>query len=262
MDNKVTLDVRSILIAGLVLLGLILAYLIGSADDDPATLAVAAEETAEEPRSLMMVGAGEVSVVPDQLAFSLGINVKRTDATTAFDDASRIMTRVLAALKPYGVERSDMQSTGLSIDPDYQYYNYQPPQIVGYRVSQRARITVSDLKQAGEAISAAVHAGGNAVRISGIALQVSDRDAAMGEARKDAVAEAKAKAQQYAEETGQALGDVLSLSEVRGTSGGRDRGYYEQAFYRSAALDAFAKAPIRAGEEELKVRVRVVWSLA
>ena len=98
MDSKVTLDVRSILIAGLVLLGLVLAYLVGSADDDPATSAVAAEETAEKPRSLVMVGAGEVSVVPDQLGFSLAVNVKRTDVSTAFDDSSRIMDRVLDAL--------------------------------------------------------------------------------------------------------------------------------------------------------------------
>jgi hypothetical protein len=261
MDSKVTLDVRSILIAGLVLLGLVLAYLVGSADDDPATTAVAAEETPEKQRSLMMVGAGEVSVVPDQLAFSLAVNVKRPDVSTAFDDSSRVMDRVLDALKPYGVEKADMQSTGLSIDPDYQYFNYQPPQIVGYRVSQRARITVTELKQAGEAISAAVHAGGNAVRVSGIALQVSDREAAMEEARKDAVAEARAKAQQYADETGQELGDVLSLSEVRAT-GGRDRGYYSPYNLRAALTDGLKALPIRAGEEELTVRVRVVWAFA
>lgn len=264
MDSKVTVDVKSMLIAGLVLLGLVLAYLVGTADDEPATQAVAAEESGEETRPLMMSGTGKVSVVPDQLVFGLGISVKRAEVETAFDESSRIMERVLADLKEFGVERKDLQSTGLSIDPDYQYFNYQPPQIVGYRVSQRVRITVTDLKKAGEAIAAAVHAGGNAVRVSGISLQVGDREAALEKARADAVAKATAKAEQYAEATGQSLGEVLSLREVGGR-GGRD-GYRHYANYEfdrlSAETAAFKAIPIRAGEEDLSVTVRVVWAFA
>lgn len=262
MDSKLTVDLKSILIAGLVLLGLVLAYLVGTADDDPATQAVAAEDTAEKPRALEMTGTGKVSVVPDQLAFSLGVTVKRTLAKTAWDDSSRIMKRILAELEAFGVKAEDAQTTGMSIDPDYQYYSYQPPQIVGYRVSQRARVTVDDLREAGEAISAAVEVGGRAVRISGIALQVSDRQEAMQEARDEAVAEATAKAEQYADATGQALGDVLSLREVQQRSR-ESYPYFNSRFSRASLYDVAAElaaVPIRAGEEDLSITVRIVWT--
>jgi len=123
MDSKLTVDLKSIVIAGLVLLGLVLAYLVGTADDDPATQAAAAEDTAEEPQALVMTGTGKVTVVPDQLGFSLSVSVKRTLAKAAWDDSSRVMKRVLDALKEYGVDAEDVQTTGLSIDPDYQYYS-------------------------------------------------------------------------------------------------------------------------------------------
>lgn len=258
MDSKVTLDVKSILIAGLVLLGLVLAYLVGSADDEPAGQAAAAEETAEKPRSLVMSGTGKVTVVPDQLAFTVGVSVKRVDVETAWNYANGRMDRILAALEDFGVTKDGMQSVGLSIDPDYQYYSYQPPQIVGYRVSQRNRIVIDDLKKAGQAISAAVHAGGNAVRVSGIALQVGDREDALMRARDEAVEEAKAKAARYADAADQSLGQVLSLKEVRATPQ-RDYGYFELG---RVAADAagFSAVPIRAGEEELTITVRVVWA--
>lgn len=264
MDSKVTLDLKSIVLAGLVLVALVLAYLVGTADDDPVTRAVAAEDSQEAPHSVSMSGVGKVTVVPDQLAFTVSVTVKRTDVETAFDDSSRIRSRVLAALKEYGVERGDVQTTGLSIDPDYQYFSYQPPQITGYRVTQRDRVTITDLKQAGKAISAAVHAGGDSIRVGSIALQVGDREGALQQARKDAVAQAKEKAELYADETGQSLGDVLSLREVHATplhypSPYRTAGMSGALYDMASAVKAI---PIRAGEQDLKVTVRVVWEFA
>jgi len=117
-----------------------------------------------------------------------------------------------------------------------------------------------------------VEAGGRAVRISGISLQVSDQQQALEDARSEAVeeatakaqqyADATAKAQQYADATGQTLGDVMSLREVRQRS--RDRyPYYNSGFSRGALYDVAAElsaVPIRAGEEDLSITVRIVWA--
>jgi uncharacterized protein YggE len=261
MDRKLTVDVKSILIAGLVLLGLLVAYLIGSADDGPSTRAVAAEQKDQPARTVVMTGTGKASVVPDQLSFSVSVHITRPDVSDAMEQSNTTMAKVLASLKDYGVTKKEMQTTGLSIDPVYRYYNYAPPEITGYRVGQSARVTVKELKMAGKAISATVRAGGNAVRVSSISLGIGDREAVLAEARDRAVKQASDKAGQYADATGQKLGSVLSLKEVRATQP-RDS-YFRSGYELNGALDAAAlprSVPIRAGEEKLSVTVQVVWS--
>jgi len=101
-----------------------------------------------------------------------------------------------------------------------------------------------------------VRTGGNAVRVGSIRLLVGDRAGVLERARDAAVAEATAKAEQYAEATGQSLGDVLSLREVQARS---PRASYPVAYRELRGVDA-AKVPVEAGESRLKVTVRVVWS--
>ena len=102
-----------------------------------------------------------------------------------------------------------MQTTGLSMYPEYDYPAYGPPVLTGYRVTQRAQVHVRELAQGGAAVSAAVETGGNGVRVSDIRLEVGDPDAVLEQARDAAVEAATAKAEQYAAATGQALGDVV-----------------------------------------------------
>ena len=77
-----------------------------------------------------------------------------------------------------------------------------------------ARCTCGSWPKGGTAVAAAVEAGGNGVRVRDIRLEIGDPDAVLEQARDAAVEEATAKAEQYAEATGQALGDVVSIREV------------------------------------------------
>ena len=156
--------------------------------------------------------------MPDEVGFGVSVGLTRPDLSTALDDASATMTRVLA--RPGRLRRRSkdrVQTTGLAMDPVYDYPSYGPPVLRGYRVTQRAAGdgAASWTAPAG-AITAAVRTGGNAVRVGDIRLLVGDRESVLEQARDAAVAEATAKAEQYAEATGQSLGDVLSLREVRG----------------------------------------------
>ncbi|MGB0099314.1 MAG: SIMPL domain-containing protein, partial [Nocardioides sp.] len=191
----------------------------------------------------------------------LSVTVKRADLDEALDAASTTMARVLGALADTGVAKSDVQTTGLSMAPVYDYDPYDPPTIIGYRVTQRADVLVRELKQGGSAVASAVAAGGNDVRVGGIRLLVGDSDAVMATARDAAVTEATAKAEQYAAASGQELGDVLTLTEVRTKPVPTPQ---SADLSRAAAMDAGAlKAmPIRAGEESAEVTVKLVWDLA
>ena len=263
MNGTVTVSVKGLLLAGLVLLALLTAYLLGGAGGTTVVPASAApqEEAAagQGPRTLRMVGHGEATVVPDQLTFDLAVTSKRPDLDQALADSTATMKRVLGELRDHGVRAADVQTTGLQMHPEYDYPVYSPPVLTGYRVTQRALVKVHDLARGGEAVSAAVEAGGNAVRVSGIRLAVADPEAALGRARDAAVAAATAKAERYAEATGQSLGEVLSLREVRSDTPRRSR-WQTAGYLARATRDELKALPIRAGKDDLGVRVEVVWA--
>lgn len=261
--GNVTVSVRSILLAGLVAVALVTAYLLGGSGDPVAAPATAATASAPDEKAGMvrMVGVGEATAVPDQLSFGLSVSAKRIELDDALAAAGATSRRVLAALAEYGVEPRDVQTTGLSMYPEYDYPAYGPRVLTGYRVTQRARVHVDELADGGRAIAAAVQAGGNGTRASSIRLEVSDPEAVLAEARLAAVEAATAKAEQYAEATGQSLGDVVTVREI----GDRPRrsAFHQNLSNMRGTYDAAALVkgalPIRAGRDELGVRVEVVW---
>jgi len=263
MSSSVTLSLRSIVLSLVGALALAGAYILGTGNAGPAVATeprIASSTGTAAVRTITMTGEGEISTVPDQLAFRVAVTTTRTDVPAALDASSAALHRVLAALEELGVERRDTQSTGLSIDPVYRYFDYAPPQITGYRVQQSLSVLVRDLRRGGEAVTAVVGAGGNAVRVSDIGLRVGDRDAALAEAREAAVQAATVKAEQYAEATGQTLGDVLTLKE--GHRASRPRPVYSVTEQRAMSADAGLTVPIRAGREDVEVTVAIVWTLS
>lgn len=256
-----TVSVRSILMTAVAALALVVAYLLGGGGDATAPAVAADGPAGADPaaRTLTMAGTGEATAVPDQVSFGLGVTIVRPDLATALDDASTTMARVLAALREHGVAKSDVKTTGLSMNAVYAYRDNAPPTVTGYRVNQRASVLVRELSQGGAAVTAAVEAGGNDVRVGGIKLLVGDTEAVMKQAREAAVAEATAKAEQYAAASGQDLGAVLTLREVSARP-------VPSPAYAAADMAELSRTsvavPIRAGEQRGSVSVRIVWELA
>lgn len=262
MNGNITLSVRSLAIGLLVLVALVVAYLLGSSGGaTPAAVAADSSPETEQapPRELTMTGTGEASAVPDQLSFVLAVHLTRPDLDDALAAANTSMSRVLTALKKYGVDKADVQTTGLSMDPVYDYPQYGDPALRGYRVSERASVLVDDLKRAGGAVTAAVRAGGNDVRVDNLRLLVGDTDGVMEQARDAAVEEARDKAEQYAAASGQELGDVVTISEAAAKP--LPTMELQSADFASRAWDQGA-VPIRAGRDEASVTVKIVWQLS
>ena len=266
MDAKIVVSVRGMLVTGVLLLALLAAYLVGAAGR-PGLPASGSEEEAGTPtaatavrRTLTLTGSGEASAVPDRMTFRLSVSRTRDQLDLALADASRTMRRVLGALKEHGVAREDVQTTGLSMTPVYSYPEDSDPVLIGYRVTQRVRVAVPELRNGGRAVTAAVEAGGNGVRARGIRLEVGDPEAVLARARDAAVAAATRKAEEYAAATGQDLGPVLTLREVtpRAPSDRVSAGYGLDLFEARRSADL----PVRAGEDELSVTVSVVWEFA
>lgn len=207
---------------------------------------------------IVMTGTADAHVVPDQLTFDLVAHVEEPDLSAALQHANDAMRTAMDTLEHKGVDAKDIASTGLDMSPVYDYADKHQT-LKGYQVDQRARVTVHDLDKAGGLISDVVSGGGNAVRAENIALSVSDPDAALASARRDAVENATAKAKQYADAAGRSLGSVVSIAEP--TSSRTPQPMVYASSDSAAAGAAAAPVPISAGQQTMTVSVTITWSL-
>jgi uncharacterized protein YggE len=256
MRTDVTFSVRSLVITAAVTIAVLAAYVIGSTQSATSTAVAAEVPAVVDTPSIVMTGTGEVSGTPDQLKFSLSVNTSAADVSTALGSANSATRRVLSAVQGQSVAPEDIQTTGLSINPTYDYNNDGSSTITGYVATESMSIVVRKLPDAGATISAAVSAGGNAVRLHSVRLQVDDESALLDKARAAAIDEARVKAEQYAAAAGRELGEVTSVREVHVTPTNSHvyRGY--------ADLAATSSVPIRPGTADLNVTVSVAWSFA
>lgn len=252
MDRQVTLSVRGLLVAGLVALALVAAYLVGRAGPAPASA-----ETSATTRTITVTGVGHVAVVPDQLGFQLSVSVLRDDLDQAMNDGNAAMQSVIDTLKAAGVADKDVQTTDVSLYPEYGRQKGQPRTLRGYRVNQTVSVTVEDLSKASDIVSAALGAGGEGVSLDGLQLQVGDQDSKLGPARSDALDQAKAKAEEYADHAGAELGDIVRISEVADQGYGDD----DMAYAAADGVRGPAPMPLAPGQQDLTADVVVVYEL-
>jgi uncharacterized protein len=265
MSTTVTVSLRSIVVPAVVTTALVVAlagvYTVGAARagaaDPQPSATVVQSSTTQAQDGIFVRGTGEAAGVPDRLRFSLSTHATASGVSAAVAEASAAARRVLAALREHGVARRDVQTTGLSLRPVYDYGDDGPPQITGYAASERFSVLVRDIPRAGEALSAAVESGGNAVRLGDMRLEIGDEQALLRQARAEAFAAARAKAQQYAAASGRRLGEVVSVRE--GVAGPPPRESITASFDLLAKRGAI---PIRRGSEEVTVSVSLVWAFA
>ena len=229
----------------------------GQGSASPTTASGAALTAATPPATatrITVTGTGNVSGVPNQLSLSMGVQTSAGSVATALRQANAAARSVTAVLGRSGVAASDIQTSGLSIYPNYSGGSGVPS---GYQVSEQLTITLRRLSVAGSQISAAARAGGNATTVDGVSLNLSDTSSLLAAARVRAVADARAKAAAYARALGHSLGPVLSMSE---TPPAQPFQPLPVAAVPSASKAA-SSVPVHPGTQQLSVTVTVVFAL-
>ena len=199
------------------------------------------------PTTFSLSAVGETKVAPDMATINLGVNTEAATAGEALRANATKMTAVIAALKKGGLADRDIQTSNLSINPQYVYEQNQPPRLTGYQVANQVTVTVRDLAKLGQAVDATVNAGANSA--GGISLGLADPSAAEDAARQAAVKALNAKADLYAKATGYRLVRIVSLSEGGGYAPAPPP-YPVMAMARMKEADS---TPVAGGE--LKVRI-------
>ena len=157
---------------------------------------------------------GEVTRVPDLATISAGVVTRSANASSAMQQAAARMARVREALRRAGIADRDIQTSNVSLSPDYVYAKDQPPRISGYSASNQVTVRFRDIASTGKILDALVEQGAN--QISGPNLSIEHPEAALDEARTRAVAAARARAELYARALGMRIVRIVSVSESGG----------------------------------------------
>ena len=110
-----------------------------------------AADAAKPDHTISVSGTGRVILAPDVADLRIGVSVQRATVRAARADAAKVMTAVIAALKKVGLADADVQTSGITLQPQYDYSNGAAPRLIGYQFSNSLTVTVRKLDVLGVA---------------------------------------------------------------------------------------------------------------
>lgn len=205
------------------------------------------------PPSISVSGEASISVPPDIAEIDAGVTTEAKTARDAVEANNAQMGKVLLALKGAGVAERDYQTSRLSLTPQTSTRTptSQTPQIVGYTARNRVSIRLRDVTKVASVIDTLIAAGVN--DMGGISFSVSNASKLLDDARAEAIADAKRKAEIYAKAANVTLGNAISITE--------DGGAPAPIFRNKFSVGAPASAPVAQGEETLRIAVSVSYEI-
>jgi uncharacterized protein len=204
--------------------------------------------------SVTVTGEATISQPPDLAMLQAGVTSQAKTARDAMSNSARLMAAVLIALKEASVPEKDIQTSELSLNPIFDHskasQNRNPGQIVAVEATSLLTVRLTDVKKSADVLDKMISAGANVA--TGISFAISDPSKLLDQARAEAIADAKRKAEIYAKAAGVMLGKPLSISE----------GHVARArTTMMAKRDAAAAMPIQPGEEKIGITVQVSYEL-
>lgn len=216
-----------------------------------AALLALAPLTARAAEKLVTVsGEATVSIAPDVAVIRVGVTSLGKNARAASEANAKEMTAVLAAIKGSGIAERDIQTSRLSIQPQYDPNKAGTARLTGFQVTNQITIKIRDIGSLPAVLDHAIASGAN--EMSGIEFMVSEQSKLLDQARTEAIADARRKAELYAKAAGAKLGRVVSIS---------DEGAAPPPRPVMQAMRAGA-VPVAPGEQTLRANVTVSYELA
>ncbi len=201
-------------------------------------------------RLVTVTGEAKIAATPDMASIRLGVSNSAKSAREASDANAKQMTAVLAAIKDAGIAERDVQTSWLSLQPQYDPNRAGGLRLLGFQASNQVTVKIRELDKIASVLDRAIAAGAN--EMSGIEFIVSDRGKLLDKARGDAIADARRKAELYARAAGAKVGNVAAISE---------EGAASPVPRPMQALRAGASVPVAPGEQTLRTVLMVSYEL-
>ncbi|OMB96423.1 hypothetical protein A5733_11745 [Mycobacterium sp. NS-7484] len=201
-----------------------------------------------DPRQVTVVGSGQVQGVPDTLTADVAMEFTAPDVSGALNQSSQRQQAVIDALVSSGIDRKDISTTQVSVQPQF-----TDSKISGYQASNAIKVKIRDTAKASDTLALIASTGGDATRINSVDYSITDDSDLVRDARARAFDDAKNRAEQYAELSGLDLGKVISISEQSdGSTPPRPTPMPR------AAMEA---VPLEPGQQTVNFSVTVIWEL-
>lgn len=164
--------------------------------------------------SFQTEGKGSASAAPDEVTISFGVTKNSSSVADAQNQTNSAIENILKNLKNLGVSEKDLKTTNYSVNPNYSFEGTQ--RISGYTVSQNIELKLKDIKKTNNAIDAITSGGANLVGQIQFGFSQSAKEKLEETARKEAISDAKQKAQNIAKTAGIKLGRIINVQESSG----------------------------------------------
>jgi uncharacterized protein len=215
---------------------------------------VAAQEVGMD-RAINVTGEGRVSIVPDTARVVLGVQVEGPDLEPLREEANQRMNAVIDGLKADGVPENRIKTVTYDVMVQRDWNRTNQP-IVGYTITYLVEVKVQPIEQVSEIIDNALDNGAN--HVGGISFDVEDRDAAIRQAREQAMNDARRKAEHLAQLGGVNIGPPISITEGAHAAPPMP---FQRSYEMDEAVAAGMSAAVEPGETEVVVNVTVAYSI-
>lgn len=216
--------------------------------------------------TITVIGMGQAYGTPDIATMDIGVEAEDPDVSVALNKADTQMAVIINTLVEVGIAREDIRTTTLNVYRQMSGANV-PPFLVPptpvpgpeeeavpvFHVTYQINVVIRDTSQLAEVIQGAVDAG--ATNLYGPNFGIDDRAALEREARAAAMEDAQARAAQYAELVGAALGDAIIVTESFGGGYSPDLGAIPSSF------SGVGMGSISPGQLGVSVQVQVVYPI-
>jgi uncharacterized protein YggE len=208
--------------------------------------------------TITVVGEATVSGTPDEVVLSLTVESDGETPAAAMNKNSDAMAEVLRRLDREGVDGSDIETANVSVYP-VRTYNPETGEerLTGYRAQNSITVTLANAEQVSKVLSAAVEEGVNI--FSGPVWRLADDTETVAEALRNAIENARTKAEAMADAQGVELGDVITMSENRVQVPVYP--LYTDAAIREQAAGSVVDTPISAASIDVTATVTVAYTL-
>ncbi len=242
--------------AGIAIAGTVFvaAALLGAVACSPKTTVQVPSQ--QQQTGITVSGEGKATGTPDIANIQLGVSKLANTVADARSQAAASMDAMVTSMKDNGVDAKDIQTQQLNISPEYDYSNNKQT-LKGFRVTNIVSAKIRKIDDTSKIVDDAVTAGGNDAQVQGISFSIENPDDLKAQARKDAMDDARSRAETLAKEAGVTLGDPITISEsnvvvpVPFAAGAT-------AADRSVAAP---ETPIEPGTQDVTVDINVTWSI-
>jgi len=206
-------------------------------------------------RILSVIGQGKATAAPDMATILTGVVTESASAMEALSANNEAMDNILGTLKTYKIAKKDVQTVHFNVSPQYKRdeRGRRQTEIVGYQAMNQLSVKVRNLGELGKVLDALIRSGSN--QVSGVNFGIDDPSTVLNLARNRAIANARSRAELYAQAAGVRVGKVFVISEQPVEP------LRPKAFRQSFAAESISAVPMEIGEQTVHVKIHMTFGI-